>query len=321
MRDDIVRNTPPEVDLEHCACPMGCPPGEGHVLRGWDRLHDLPGVFDIVRCNTCGLMRTDPRPTSDTIGYYYPDSYGPHQYSATQDNSGQKGSFLHRVLSQLVEFNTERIPPVKPGRLFEVGCGGGGFLRKMAKAGWQVEGLDFATVPVQRLCEEGYAVHCSSLEDFERPDVMPDIVVGWMVLEHLYDPLDSLRKIHSWLDNNGWLVLSVPNENVRAAWWAGDAWFNRQLPTHLQHFDINSLQNMLERADFQVHKVLHQRFMGSILETVAYVLNDHRQCPRLAQACRKAARSPLASYALYPLGWLFAAFGQTGRITVWARKK
>jgi len=67
-----------EVMLENVTCPLGCSKSDEVILTGCDLLHDLPGEFTVVKCRTCGLMRTNPRPTSDTIGFYYPDNYGPY---------------------------------------------------------------------------------------------------------------------------------------------------------------------------------------------------------------------------------------------------
>lgn len=312
---------PPEVALEYCACPMGCPPGEEHVLHGRDRLHDLPGQFNIVRCATCGLMRTNPRPTRETIHFYYPANYGPHQAGANGSDPARPKSFLRRLLNTCVQFNVDRIPPVFPGRLFEVGCGSGGFLKKMTALGWQVEGIELATAPARRLRREGFNVHEGSLEDFVHPVLPPDMVVGWMVLEHLYDPIGGLRKIHSWLSADGWLVLSVPNETVRFAKWSGEAWCNLHLPAHLLHFDLKSVSRMLNRAGFHVERVFHQRLTGPLLETVGNVLDDRSILPGVANFCRQAASSALINYGFYPLGLALGAMGETGRITLWARKK
>ncbi len=321
MKSDEKVKFPEQVVLEQSSCPMGCPSGERHVLRGRDRLHDLPGEFEIVQCSTCGLMRTNPRPTRDTIGFYYPAGYGPHQQAVRSEPLGRLNRFLRAVRSWLIEFNTERIPSLKPGRLFEIGCGGGGFIQKMAATGWTVEGLELAEAPVRRLREAGYDIHQTSLEDFDAPAIPPDIVVGWMVLEHLYDPLGGLRKVHSWLSRDGWLVLSVPNESVGMAHWTGDAWYNRQLPSHLTHFDTESVRNMLEKGGFRVERIFHQRVIGSLLATLGNVLDDRNMLPRVSRFFKRAASSTTANYAFYPLGWLLAAIGQTGRITVWARKK
>jgi hypothetical protein len=62
--------------LESVPCALGCPPNDEEILVARDRLHALPGNFRIVRCRTCGLMRTNPRPTLDAMESYYPEHEG-----------------------------------------------------------------------------------------------------------------------------------------------------------------------------------------------------------------------------------------------------
>lgn len=68
--------------LETRACPNGCTSDDREVLEGADLLHGMPGTFRVVRCNGCGLMRTNPRPNPDTIDLYYPHDYAPHHVVA-----------------------------------------------------------------------------------------------------------------------------------------------------------------------------------------------------------------------------------------------
>src|SRR5436309_1597849 len=118
---------PPEVVLESAPCPLGCSPHDEVVLTGRDRLLKLPGEFPVVRCAYCGLMRTDPRPTPQTIGYYYPEDYSPYQVRAHRRLTirDRFAARVHRLV------NAWRIPALRPGRLFEFGCGPGGYLRWM----------------------------------------------------------------------------------------------------------------------------------------------------------------------------------------------
>ncbi len=69
------------VELESNPCPLGCMEGDELILTGSNRLHNLPGEFDVVRCKGCGLIRTDSRPTQETISSYYPDNYRPYEYT------------------------------------------------------------------------------------------------------------------------------------------------------------------------------------------------------------------------------------------------
>ena len=50
----------PDVKLERVACPNGCANDDAFLLIGYDRLNGIAGEFTLVRCNQCGLQRTNP---------------------------------------------------------------------------------------------------------------------------------------------------------------------------------------------------------------------------------------------------------------------
>ena len=43
-----------------------------------DRKYHTPGKFSIVRCGGCGLAYLSPRPRTDEIGKFYPDTIAEH---------------------------------------------------------------------------------------------------------------------------------------------------------------------------------------------------------------------------------------------------
>src|SRR3546814_19485724 len=75
-----------------------------------------------------------------------------------------------------------------------------------------------------------------------------DLIVGWMVLEHLHQPLDVLQKLRSWVRPDGWIVLSVPDAGGLEVRLCGDRWDALQLPTHLHHFSPENLTRRLTAA-------------------------------------------------------------------------
>src|SRR5436309_963851 len=78
-----------------------------------DRLHWLPGSFEIVRCSGCGLLRTNPRLEAESIARYYPDSYG-SLCSAGDTNRGLVGRAMRYAvrLPYLLRFgDAMRLPP------------------------------------------------------------------------------------------------------------------------------------------------------------------------------------------------------------------
>jgi len=314
-------NAPENVILEHVSCPLGCSKSDEVVLTGRDLLHDLPGEFPVVKCNTCGLMRTTPRPTPETIGFYYPDDYGP--YLGTQVRQAGPTSNLRKLLvSQLkrvINFNTQCLPSLVPGRMLEVGCASGAFLHHMACQGWQVEGIEFSEKAAKAAAQLGYRVHTGSLETAPPPDESFDLVVGWMVLEHLHDPIGGLKRLREWAKPGAWLVLSIPNAKSLEFRFFKEKWYALQVPTHLHHFTPETIRQALQTSGWTLEKIHHQRVLSNLIASTGYFLRDKGYAKLGKKFIDFPEQGGRWVYALYPLAWLFSVFGQTGRMTVWAR--
>ena len=137
-------NTHFYVDIESIACPLGCAAGDDVVLTGYDRLNNLPGEFTVVKCATCGLMRTDPRPKPRSMGFYYPDGYGPYQSTRVNhaELSNTNISAWKRKLLNMFQFNSRCLPSVPVGRMLEVGCAYGVSTIPALEAGAHITGAD-----------------------------------------------------------------------------------------------------------------------------------------------------------------------------------
>jgi len=327
-----VKGVLPGVKMECAPCPLGCSGGDLVVLTGRDRLHGLPGKFTVVRCRGCGLLRTDPRPTRAAIGGYYPETYGPHlgPDSPPGDSpaGGRTGWGRHArrvrryLLYDMYQFRTELIPDLPPGRMLEFGCGTGAFLRRMEAKGWEVEGLEPSERAARMARSCGLNVRTESLETAADPPFPFDLAVGWMALEHLHEPLRGLSNLWRWVRSGGRLVFSVPNAKSMEFRLFGDAWYALQLPTHLYHFTPETISLLLASSGWRMERVYHQRVLGNLAASLAFALEDRGLDNRLT---RFLAGFPSAGgrlpYRVYPLASLLAAFGQTGRMTVWARRR
>lgn len=316
-------STAPDLVLEDVACPLCSTPNDEPLLTGSDRLMGLPGEFAVVRCRGCNLARTSPRPTQDSIGFYYPSEYGPYREAPIEPPSG--GSTLKArargLVRRMLDTRATAVPPMPPGRLLEVGCASGGYLKTMSTEGWDVEGIEFSADAAKSARSLGLKVEAGAIETIDRPEASYDLIVGWMVLEHLHDPVASLRKLARWTKAEGRLALSVPDRGAAEFMLFKDRWYALQLPTHLFHYDSASLTKMLERTGWKVERIIHQRSLANLVASTGYWLSDKgwgKLGRRLADFPENA--SPLAFLALFPFAWVMAAIGQTGRMTVWARR-
>jgi 2-polyprenyl-3-methyl-5-hydroxy-6-metoxy-1,4-benzoquinol methylase len=308
--------------MESVPCPCGASGEDVRVLDGTDRLHGIEGRFTVVRCRACGLMRTNPRPIPDAIGAYYPADYGPYLSTQVTPGGSTALKWMRRIFRRIVETNATRLPSVRPGRALEIGSASGGFLQFLSDSGWSVEGIEFSPEAAARAREAGFEVFAGRVEDAPDPVHRFDLLVGWMVVEHLHDPVTVLRKLRRWSSPDAWLVLSMPNAGSAEARIFGDAWYALQLPTHLYHYTPATISALLGATGWNVERILHQRTMANLIASIGYRLLDRNPSSRLGSLLRDfPERGGRLAYLLFPVAYLLSMFGQTGRMTVWARPR
>ncbi|MFM5907000.1 MAG: class I SAM-dependent methyltransferase [Novosphingobium sp.] len=292
-------------------------------MTGHDLLHDLPGDYPIVACRTCGLLRTDPRPTPDTVGFYYPADYGPYvgttvTASSAAAASGLKGAVI-AAGKWLFNSRAQAIPRMSPGRLLEIGCASGSYLHAMAAQGWQVEGIEFSPESAETARKLGHHVDTGAVETIEKAPGQYDLIAGWMVLEHLHQPLAVLKKLRLWVKPSGNLVVSVPNAGGFQRRLFGPNWHDLHLPNHLYHYDPQSIRNLMAAAGWRVTRIHHHRTLSNAIASTGYWLRD-RGVKGIARMLidfpEKGGRT--GALAVFPFAWVAALLGQTGRMTIWA---
>lgn len=300
---------------------MGCESNDDLLFIGYDRLHQLPGQFSVARCKTCGLIRTNPRPTRETIGCYYPDEYGPFQ-TGIQPQKPNTSNLWKRAFHSVIKYNYEPVPPIPPGHLLEVGCAGGRFMYTMAQQGWQVAGIEPDSKSAEKARALGYSVYTGTLEDAPKPPLQYDLVVGWMVVEHLHAPVASLRKLHEWVKPGGWLAISVPNAASLEFRIFKDAWFALQVPTHISHFTPRTITQILQHSGWKVERIFHHRNLCNLAISLGYKMQDWGYPNnRLTHALLNFETGSWRKQQMaYPLAFLMSLLGQTGRMSIWARK-
>jgi 2-polyprenyl-3-methyl-5-hydroxy-6-metoxy-1,4-benzoquinol methylase len=321
-------------EQEDTDCPMGCSRNDQVIISGYDRIYNLPGNFKVVKCKTCGLVRTNPRPDLSSIGVYYPDNYGPYASLSPEklesdflvkseffDFSSYPKIFIKQTRKVFLNFHTTTLPNLKPGRLLEIGCASGTFLHEMASQGWKVEGVEFSQEAARKAKEMGYKVYEGQLEAISEIKGSFDLIVGWMVIEHLHNPIIGLRKLKEYATEDAWLVISVPNIDSFEFKIFKDKWYDLHLPNHLYHFRRETLERLLLAGGWKIEKVFYQRVLTSIIPSIGYILEEKGFKEMSINLKRFSEQSgPLISIFLYPIALLMSLFGKTGRMTVWARK-
>lgn len=313
---------PDGVKFEHRPCPNGCAATDRLVIEAGDHLHGLPGRFRMVCCVHCGLMRTDPRPTPQTIGAFYPSDYGPY-HSAPSVPRIKPPAWHRRLKARIHRFfgrDLRRLPDMPPGHMVEIGCSSGAYLVEMRARGWSVEGIEFSEQAASVTRSLGIAVQTASVETAHAPNRPADVLAAWMVLEHLHEPVASLRQLRGWLQPGGTLVGVVPDASALERRVFGEYWYALQLPTHLYHFTPRSLRRVFEQAGWDLVALRWQPNCNNLLSSLEW-MSQARGWQRTLRATRWLKNAPEADKLRRRLAWLLGVSRQSGRMEFWARPK
>jgi 2-polyprenyl-3-methyl-5-hydroxy-6-metoxy-1,4-benzoquinol methylase len=170
--------------------------------------------------------------------------------------------WLNRLLGSMLYWHMRYYYPRIPrwgigARALDVGCGNGAHLLLLKRLGWDVSGFDLSDHTAQEVKAAGINVLTGSLEDLSSIQGRFDLITMWHVLEHVDDPLATLRWLRQMLAPHGILMLEIPNGDSLAARLFGRHWIAYDLPRHLSHFTPTTARRMLRAADMEV---VHQGY-------------------------------------------------------------
>lgn len=217
-----------------------------------DTLLGHPGRYNIVRCLTCGTLRVFPLPPFNERRRSFSDDYPLFDWALGRKSASAEER-IARFHPQIEKINRLQ----RPGRLLDVGCGDGYFMKGMENLGWQARGIEL-NEKVAAFAREELALDVVGGAEHEVEWQGPyDVITLFGVLEDLDDPNDCLQRCFENLSDYGLLVVQTHNIASWEARFFGGDWFNIEAPRHLWHFSPGTLKELLERRRFTVNDVLH----------------------------------------------------------------
>jgi 2-polyprenyl-3-methyl-5-hydroxy-6-metoxy-1,4-benzoquinol methylase len=306
--------------METLACPSCESPGHRTVLENCrDLVCRCPGEWRLAECTKCRLVYTVPVMDQDTLLTYYPLDYGPYNPSG--------GSRANRLLAIVrwmlmspyrLRFGSPDFSdlPFHGGRLLDVGCGSGMFLRQAGRLGWRCWGIDFnaATVEKARANAPEATLSAGTLDDVATTPAF-DLINMTHVLEHLARPRQVLRQCLERLAPGGKLRLGVPNIGSIEAKVFGRYWIGLDVPRHVVHFRPSVLARLLEETGFVDVELRPAMLASSISESLMLTLPGALRYRLLGS---RWARGIYLSM-IFPASMSYAV-GNAGAIEVTARR-
>jgi 2-polyprenyl-3-methyl-5-hydroxy-6-metoxy-1,4-benzoquinol methylase len=181
-------------------------------------------MVNLIECRDCEagwqwpLARTEQQSVVEFKNSYSNQDQGSY-FDPTKRDS------VARCQSEFLETKI-----AKPGRLLDVGCGDGNFARLMAVSGWDVVGLDPATLgTVTEQKSNGYLrILPCSISDLNKGDLF-DVVTLWDVVEHVENPGQLISEAVSHVAPGGCLVVETGNFQSAGRVESKGTWWNYQI--------------------------------------------------------------------------------------------
>lgn len=240
-----------------------------------DRLH-----YRMVRCQTCGLVRSDPVLDAEGLAELYKHS----TFDYGEELEGLRatyGAALDHVAAHL---------GTRAG-LVDIGCGSGFVLEVAQQRGWSdIHGVEPSGDAIAKADPE---IAPLIVRDMMRPGLFPDgslsAVTLFQVLDHMPDPLGVLRDCHQILRPGG--VILAFNHNVTA--WSARLLGERSPIIDVEHtylYSPDTIRRLFAQAGFDVLSV------GAVRNTysVSYLTHLLPLPRRLKQALLPRLRATTA---------------------------
>lgn len=213
-----------------------------------------------ARCDACGTLVSleSPPPEALLVKDDETDFYGKQYWLQHQTDNLGFGDIQSRVRRDLAERNLHWLqtllkycPP--PARTLELGCAHGSFVALMQQAGYSTSGIEMSPWVVD-FAEKtfGIRVALGPVEEAGLPDGELDAIVLMDVLEHLPDPLGTMKHCLRLLKPGGFLLVQTPQFREEVSYEKlvsdNDRFLEMLIPNeHIYLFSTRSATSLFER--------------------------------------------------------------------------
>ncbi|MFA6321948.1 MAG: class I SAM-dependent methyltransferase [Candidatus Buchananbacteria bacterium] len=187
-----------------------------------------------------------------------------------QNDSFSRDARLSKIL-WLIE---DELKNEKKCDILDVGCGDGKIGGELVKMGHRVAGVDVSKKGITEARDKGMDATLSQIEEFDT-EKKYDLIIMTDILEHLFEPLDALKKAKKWLRLDGKMAINFPNHfdlRNRFRMFLGRSivhWDHNNLEAwdyqHIRFLTLTELRKMVGLAGFYIEKEQFNFMGGGIL--------------------------------------------------------
>lgn len=254
---------------ENTSCYL-CKNNELEKLEGTVR--DNPAL-DILRCKKCSLVFLSSF-SHVCEGFYEND--GMHKGNICIE-SWRKSTYE----DDLRRFNMLK-KQIKDKKVLDFGCGNGGFLSLAQKSAAKTCGVE-----IQKSMKNFYLQNnICAFENIDEVEDKFDFITVFHVLEHIKDPIELLKRLSEKLDEQGQIIIEVPNsEDALLSLYKNKGFMNfTYWSCHLFLFNKKTILNLVKQSGLKVNYLKHTQRYG-VANHIWWILKNqpagHKKLPFL----------------------------------------
>lgn len=187
-------------------------------------------------------------PMSTELAPYYEYSrYAAPSYDRAEGRRTPFASDFSRLLRRVEGCG------IKRGRMLDVGCSVGNYLRVGTNLGWEAMGIELDPETAFRAAKRtGVRVLSGDGLDVLSPGDKFDLILMSHWLEHTVDPRRQLELALRHTIDKGGVLIRVPNAGSIAARVLGGSWSWFYPPVHLSYFNAGSFVAISQQLDLDI---------------------------------------------------------------------
>lgn len=202
--------------------------------------------FQVVECKECGFVFTNPRLRREYLIDSY-QNYLPERVQEIEDWNRMMEKVFSNACSKINKISKT------PGKILDIGCGYGLFLKKMKDTGWDATGVEVSK-PAVDFGRRRFGVNILQ-DEFEALDLEEnyyDVVTLFYVIEHFRSPRSVLLKVKKILKSGGFILIRWPDTVpiIKILKSLGIRMNLCNLPFHLSHFSSQTIDLLLREVGF-----------------------------------------------------------------------
>ena len=212
----------------------------------------------VLKCNSCNVVFLAPNILSGDLEKYYSERFAAEKYV-----SPERLAFLENNSKELLNIVEKFSSSKRNPALLDIGSNIGVFVKEAIKKGYDAVGIEPSKAMFRYATNLGVPMVSSTIEEFN-PEKTFDIITIFHTLEHLANPIEVLSKLKSVHNQNGFLILEVPNIESYMAKKDGISW-KFIAYEHIFYFSPETISDILQGLGYKIVSIKRRNNELSIM--------------------------------------------------------